>query len=125
MAVSDAYATVAQYKTVFEKTVATEDAEILDDLKAVSRYLDRKLNRFFTVDAASVARTYMPRGAGVPSRSDWAESENPWKYGGLIRVLHVDDIANATIGIKIDEDRDGSFADEVALAVADYELLPR
>ncbi len=39
-------------------------------------------------------------------------------------VLYVDDLVSVS-SIKIDEDMDGSFDDESALAVTDYELLPR
>ena len=124
MAITDAYATAAEYRGVIDKDNTAEDAEVLVDLTAISRYIERKLNRFFNKDASDATRLYVPRATGVPSRPDWAESENPWKYGGLSRVLYTDDIVSVTT-IKIDEDRDGSFADETALAAADYELTPR
>jgi hypothetical protein len=123
MAVTDAYATAALYRAVLTKTDTAEDAEILDDLTAVSRYLDHKLRRFFTKDAAAVARVYLPK-SGPPTRADWAETENPWKYGGLSRTLFVDDLVSVTT-IKIDEDGDGLFTDETALDATDYELTPR
>lgn len=65
----------------------------------------------------------MPK-AGTPRRADWYVSENPAFYGGLARQLFVDDLVTVTT-IKIDEDRDGLFTDETALAATDYELLPR
>ena len=58
MAVGDAYATAAIYRGIADKDDTTEDAEILLDLTAVSRYLTRKLGQFFTVDASVVARIY-------------------------------------------------------------------
>ena len=122
MAVTDAYATAANYRGVVDKSDTGDDVEILADLKAVSRLLDRKLNRFFTQEAA-VTRTYMPKPQG-PQRAGWAEAENPYVAGGLTRVLYIDDLETLTT-IKIDEDRDGSFADETALAAADFELTPR
>ena len=38
-------------------------------------------------------------------------------------MLYIDDLVVLT-SIKIDEDSDGSFADETALVAADYQLLP-
>jgi len=124
MAVTDAYATATEYRDAIDKDDTSEDSEILTDLTASTRYIERKLGRFFTKDASAVARIYVPRNTGSPTRVDWAESENPWKYGGLTRTLFVDDLVSVT-SIKIDEDRDGSFSDEAALAGTDYELLPR
>ena len=122
MAVSDAYATAETYRAILEKSDSSKDDEILVDLKAVSRLLDRKLNRFFTQEPA-VTRTYMPKPQG-PARFGWAEAENPFVAGGLARVLYIDDLVSVTT-IKIDEDRDGVFGDETALVAADFELLPR
>lgn len=124
MALSDAYATAATYRGIITKTDTSTDAAILDDLTAVSRYLERRLGRFFTKDAAPVARLYMPKSTGVPLRPDWAESENPWKYGGMSRALYIDDLVSVT-SIVIDQGRDGSFVGDAALAATDYELLPR
>ncbi len=122
MAVTDAYATAAEYKLVVSKTDAGDDAEILVDLKAISRLIDRRLNRFFTQEAA-VTRIYMPKPQGS-IRAGWAEAENPYVAGPLTRILYIDDLETLTT-IKIDEDRAGSFADETALAAADFELTPR
>jgi hypothetical protein len=122
MAVIDAYATVENYRAVISKSDAGEDAEILTDLTAISRYLDKKLSRFFTKDVAAVTRTYTPGPAGV-ARPGWAEAENPYAAGGLQRVLYIDDLVVLT-SIKIDEDHDGSFADETALVASDYQLQP-
>lgn len=121
MAVEDAYATAVTYRALIRRNDNADDAVILDDLKAVSRYLDKKLHRFFTKDVSAVARVYYPEGylIGDP------EAENPWRYVRGSRELRVDDIASsAGLSIKIDEDRDGSFADETALASTDYQLLP-
>lgn len=125
MAVTDAYATAAEYRAELSKSTTTDDAQILVGLTAISRYIDKRLGRFFTKDASDVARVYMPRSTGVPVRNDWAESENPWRYGGLARQLYIDDLSAAPTTIKIDQDRDGVFSDETALASTEYELLPR
>lgn len=87
----------------------------------MSRYLDRKLNRFFTRDDNVVSRIYYPTGyyAGNP------EAENPWIGVRGSRELTVDDISTTTgLVVKIDESRDGSFVGDTALATTDYELRP-
>lgn len=130
MAVTDAYVTTAQYRASINRSDAGADADILADLTAVSRYLDKRLGRHFTVDVANVARVFTPigsdrlrapAGAGMPL--GWAETENPWRAIGAQRVLHIDDLSAAPASIKLDEDQDGAF--EVTLATTDYELLPR
>lgn len=100
--VTDAYATAATYRDIFDKSVNAEDPEILTDLTALSRYLDREMGRFFTKDAAPVARTFMPEG-------NW-------------RTLWVDDLVSVTT-IKLDDNADGTA--ETALAAGDYVLTPR
>jgi hypothetical protein len=106
MPVTDAYASATTYRALLSKTDTTKDVEILDDLTAVSRYLDWKLERFFTVDASVVTRTYVP--------SVYSDT------------LIVDDISTTTgLVIKVDTNRNGLFSDESAWATTDYELLPR
>lgn len=102
MAITDAYATVSQYRSVTGKTDTAQDGDIQTDLMAISRYLDGKLGRFFTKDALAVARVYVPA-----------------KNSTSIRV---GDLAAAPTFVKLDEDEDGVF--ETTLAAMDYELLP-
>lgn len=104
MAISDSYATAAEYRTVTGKTDTGSDTQILTDLTAISRYLEGKLGRFFNKDAADVTRLFLPE---VSSNS-----------------LPIGDLSAAPATVKIDEDNDGSFADETALAATDYELHP-
>ena len=105
MPVTDAYATAATYRTILGKTDTAQDAAILDDLMAISRYEDWKLERFFTKDAAVVARIYLP--------TVYTDS------------LVVDDIAStAGLTIKVDTNRDGSFTGETAFGASDYQLWP-
>lgn len=105
MPLSDAYSTAATYRALLSKSDTAEDPEILDDLTAVSRFLDYRLGRFFTKDAAVVARVYLPEIATLK--------------------LYVDDIASKTgLLVKVDEDLDGLFTDETAWAATDYRLLP-
>lgn len=80
---------------------------MLGNLKAVSRWLDHRLGRFFTQDASAVQRIFIrPR-----DQHD-------------VTMLYVDDLAAAPTEVIIDKDNDGSFADETALASSDYELRP-
>lgn len=111
-AVTDAYATAAEYRAGIKKTDSSVDTAILADLKAMSRVIETAAGgRFFTKDAAAVAMLF----------------DKPWRVDrdtGFYR-LRVGDIAAVTnFEIKVDTDRDGSFADETAWAAGDYELWP-
>jgi hypothetical protein len=91
LAVTDAYADAAEYRARVTKTDTADDPTILVQLKAVSRYLDRKMGRFFTIDSAAVARVY-----------DGSQSSK----------LFVDDIGDKTgIAVKVDMTGDGDFVD--------------
>lgn len=110
------------YRRVAGNLDGGKDEQIAADLEAISRYLEKRLGRFFTKDAAAVARTFP-----VPSRrgrmaEGWAEAENPWRASGATRVLRIDDLVSVT-SIEIDGTRDGTFTTD--LVAADYELLPR
>lgn len=104
MSISAAYATAEQYRFVTGGTDSSKDTDILIDLKAISRYIDGKMHRFFTCDADAVTRIYVP-----------AETSS---------TLWVNDLSAAPTSIKVDDDGDGDFDDETALASTDYELLP-
>ena len=104
MAVTDSLITAAEYRAIAEKSDTSDDADVLLDATAISRYIEGRLGRFFTGDAGDVTRVYT-----VPV---------------LGQRLYVDDLAADPTTIKIDEDHDGSFTDETALAAADYELHP-
>lgn len=124
MALSDPYATVAEYQAVVGSQDAGSNAAIESDLKAVSRWLDRRLGRFFNKDASAVARVYIVPRARTAPPMDWAESENPFRWGNVYRTLEVDDVADTNgLVIKIDDDANGNF-DETALNTTDYELQP-
>src|SRR3990167_5079751 len=92
MAVTDAYATAAEYRERTTKSDASDDDTILAQLKAVSRWLDRRLRRFFTQDAAVVARIYNGNGEQI--------------------LWLPDDIATATgLIVKVDLNGDYDFSD--------------
>ncbi len=103
MAIDDAYATAEQYREVTKAIDGSADSVILRDLAAVSRWLEMKLGRFFNVDAGDVTRIFEP--------------EHP-------KRLAITDLTADPTTIKIDENDDGIFADETALASTDYELRP-
>ncbi len=86
-AVTDAYATAEEYRTRSTQSVSEGDDTLLTQLAAVSRYLDQRLRRFFTRDAAVVVRTLDGDGQ---------------------RRLYVPDIATAT-GLIVKVDLDGDF----------------
>ncbi len=136
MPVTDSYATAALYRTVISKTDTGSDADIALDLQAVSRWIDLKVGRFFTMDAAPVARVFTPSQSlrllgQLPI--GWAESENPYRWGPWARHQNVDDLAAAPTSIIVDDDQDGNFTNDTALngtsqgytgGYADYELWP-
>lgn len=107
MAIGDPYATPGEYREVKAKDSAVEDEQLLLDLLAVSRLIDHRLGRHFSVDVSDVARVI-----AVPEKLARADT------------LWVPDLSVVPTSIKIDEDDDGSFADEAALAASDYELWP-
>ncbi|SRR6266508_1770599 len=123
MPVTAAYTDAATYRARLGKTDTAQDTAILEDLTAVSRFIDsaQVCSRFFTQDASAVARIYYPRGyyTGDP------EAENPWRFVRGGRTLYVDDIASsAGLDIKVDDGRDGSFSGDASLAATDYQLFP-
>ena len=106
-AVTDAYATAAEYRGRVDKSSTVDDALLGALLLAVSRQLDKECERFFTQDATAVTR-------------------DPYDGNGLARVWLPDDIATAT-GLIVTADLDGdySFADETALTLdTDFWLGP-
>ncbi len=101
MALSDAYATAAEYRAAIGMSDTTQDVAILKDLKAISRYIDGKVGRFFTKDTADVARHYYVKATGPQ--------------------LWVDDLSAAPTSIKTGYAA-GSY--ETTLEATDYELWP-
>ena len=122
MAITDAYVSEPEYRAAKKQESSEDSLTNITYLQAAARYLDRKLDRpsGFNRDAADTFRIYEITSSGKVY-DGWAESENPWKYGGMKRVLEVDDLVSVT-SITIDEGRSGSF--DTTLATNDYELLP-
>lgn len=125
MAISDAYATRAQYRNVMgDNTVDTADPAqdtLLDEqLTAASRYMEGRLRRFFTLDASAVDRVFIVQKAGERVGESYANVDADDK-----RMLHLPvDIGNATVALTRDTDDDGSFADETAVPTTNWELWP-
>ena len=112
MAITDAYATAAEYRSEIHRSDSADDTEILLDLAAVSRYLERMTGRIFTKDAGDVTRVFII-GDGLVAE--------PIK---AITRFSIPDLSADPTTIKIDEDDDGVFTDETALAATDYILGP-
>lgn len=125
MAIGDPYINTSDYQAIVGAIDGGSNAAILSDLTAVSRWVDRKLGRFFNQDATPTVRYFtVPPGRRAPPL-DWAESENPYRWGNYQRVLQVDDIASSNgLVIKIDEHNTGNFSAINALNTSDYILTP-
>lgn len=119
-AVNDPYASASEYRTGISpnKSDTSGDTEIDNDLLAVSRWLERRLGRFFNQDAAAVERDFVAPASGPIN----PEAENPWKNAGAWSpLLHLDaDLVSVT---AITTDEDGDNTPETTLTAA-YRLLP-
>lgn len=107
MALSDAYATAAEYRARIVKIDNADDSTILEDLKAGSRLVDHHTGQpfGFNKDASPTTRVVYPTVAG--------------------RSLIVPPIASsAGIVIKVDTNLTGSFSGYTAIPDADYQLRP-
>lgn len=115
-----------QYRAYTGKTSTDDDLLVAADLNAASRFIEKYLHgQFFGQEGTEddpVTRTYMAKSSKRPRREDWAESENPWLYGGMSRALDIDNLVSVD-SITVDENRDNTFSR--TLVVTDYELLPR
>lgn len=120
MAVTDPYCTALEYRSGIspQKTDDSDDAEILIDLTAITRYLETELGRFFTKDAAAIARSYYPEHSGTIN----PEAENPWRNARGVRSLYIDDLVSVT-SVLTDEDGDG-VVETAWVKDTDYQLYP-
>lgn len=80
---------------------------LLSQLKATSRWLERKLEQFFNRDATATTRVYVPPYTG---------------YGLSPSLLDIEPVVSVS-AVKVDTNAGGTF-DETALAVTEYRLLP-
>lgn len=120
MAITDPYANVATY-ALYAPGDAGTTAEKEAALLAATRQIERAAGRTFNKDASDTSRLYRLRAPVGPIPYGWAESENPYRFGGWSRLLSVDDLVSVT-SIVIDSGLDGSFSGDAVLASTDYEL---
>lgn len=111
MARFDAYLGVPEYRARIGKEDTGADLLIASDLLAISRLVEENLHVYFNRDAAAVARVFV--GDGTQCLKLRGQLDN------CPGIAAVTDLA-----VKVDEDNDGSFADESAWASTDYELHP-
>ena len=107
MALGDSYVTLAEYRASLSSGETAANADITRNLKSISRYIDWKLGyqqTGFCKDATTSVRLY--DGTGMPD-------------------LRVDAIATKTdLVVTVDDDLDGGFDHDTALAAGDFELRP-
>lgn len=102
MPLTNAYATLAEFKTWVGITDSTDDANLEACLNSASRWIDSYCGRRFWLDSSAVARTF--------------EATDQF-------LLSIDDLGSTTgLIVKLDQDRDGTF--ETNLSASDYLLLP-
>lgn len=133
MPISDAYTDAATYRAIIKMTDTTQDANILNALKAISRYVDRECDRVltgFAQDAGSTTRIFWPKS----SDSGNPEAENPWRGLSRSRFLELDEMAAVPTSVVIDTNRAGTFAgytpltnptDSSGLVGGDYQCFPK
>jgi hypothetical protein len=95
-AVTDAYVKAEEYRSRIDKTVTEDDGAIDGQLKAVSRFIDQRMRRFFTQDAEAVARVLDGNG----ETKLWLPA----------------DIATTT-GLAVKADLDGDYTCETTLTL--------
>lgn len=102
MAVTDAYATVAEFRSRVESSSGDDDAEIEAQLRAASRFIDRLCGRYFTRDAAVVTRTYDGRRS-IAIYNRLFEEDIPRGR----TVFRIDDLASTTgLIVRVDLNED-------------------
>lgn len=94
MPIGDAYATAAEYRARIDKSDNADDADILEALKGVARFIDRQCGRHFTQSAADQVRYFDGNGRAK---------------------LYVDDIVTLTAA-AVDTGLDGTYAQAVTVA---------
>ncbi len=113
MAVTDNYATLGEYKARVDHGGSGDDATITAQLSMVSRFIERKCERFFNQDAAVVTRVY-DGGTSIIQRLD--DHYVIWNPNAKTRLLLPDDIATTT-GLVVKVDLDGDYIAETTLTL--------
>lgn len=102
---TDAYVTAPNYRLRTDKSDDSDDTVILEQLKAVSRLLDRECERFFTIDAAAVARYIDGRGG----KEIWLNAD-------------IGSVSNLVVLVDLDND---GVPETTLTKDTDFWLLPR
>lgn len=110
MPISDAYATPQEYRAIAGKRGTEDELLLAKHLVTCSRLVDRETGQFFGKDEEAVARIFVARDSRCLDLD----------YSGFCPGIA--DITD--LEIKVDTDGDGSFADEVAWSLGDYNLYP-
>lgn len=131
MAWDIAYASVEQYKAERKQTGTTTTEGVERDLRAISRIIDKRTGRRFGKSDTTEIRTYYAAGQSRVPRTwgmrpaGWAESENPWRYEGIVRILSIDDLWSTTgLRMVVDDNRDGSFTGDPDLDLSQFDFIP-
>lgn len=111
---STGFVEVTDYKARVGKIKAGSDDDIKRDILAVSLAINKRLDRQFERETGVTSRVLYPRLAGRELSIPDLSSLTP---AGVV-------ITTADVTIKVDTDNDGSFADETAFGVNDFELHP-
>lgn len=125
MAWTDAYATAAQYRDRIDKSISTEDPSILEQLTAISRFVEMEAGRdgvprVFN-QSVSEAR-YFDAGATLTDDDPRAKYlVTPRSYSPNSRGLTIDDLVSAS---EVASDVDGNGTWETVSAPADTFLRP-
>lgn len=102
MALTNAYATLAELKTWIGIGDTADDTNLELCINAASRWIDTYCHRRFWLDSAATARTF-------------TASDN--------YLIDIDDLGSTTgFALKVDQDANGTF--ETTLTATDYLLLP-
>jgi hypothetical protein len=115
MALTDAYATIAEYRSRATKNSNSNDAEIQDQLDGVSRFFDVRCNRFFNMDDSVQTRYY----SGTP----WPQARqvhdlNYESVQQLARpIFYLEDDIATTTGLIVTVDLDGDSVPETVLTI--------
>ncbi len=124
MALGDAYATAEEYRAALDGKDPQKDNVILVDLLACSRFMERITQVLsFNVDEADTTRLYYADPGGSDQIQRIQSAGASLAISG-VRELWIDPLSADPTSIKIDEDQDGLFTDETALASTAYELRP-
>ncbi|KKM79467.1 hypothetical protein LCGC14_1349590 [marine sediment metagenome] len=110
MAVIDPYATTEEYRARVDKSDTSDDAILLPQLKAASRFIRHKCGRFFTKDASAVARLL--------------NGSDAVRVGTRLLINDVADLTGLVVKVDLDGDHDFDEAEETLTKGTHYWVGP-